>query len=128
MSVPEDIGKAIVTATIASAEGTDLFYGLAPDTPDFVVVVGTPAGGQPRDKTATIMYPNVQVYIRHTNYSTGYSKGESIITLFDQTGTTTRNGRVYYYMTAMQSVPNYLGIDDSGRHEFTVNFEVVCNV
>jgi len=126
--VTEDLGKAIIAGGYASAEGTDLFYGVAPSSPDNVVCLACPSGGMPREPTTTVMYPSVQVYIRNTNYSTAQTKGTSIISLLDQTTTTTRNGRVYYYIEAQQSLPNYLGTDENGRHEFTVNFTVVCEV
>ncbi len=113
-------------------EGTDLFAGYMPETPDACLVLYE-TGGQapvhamnPLAGQAVVEMPRVQVVCRSTayDYATARTKAHSAFKLLDGLPARTSNGTDYLWGTALQS-PFTLGRDDAGRVSIACNYEVV---
>jgi hypothetical protein len=124
--IEADIIARLVTAGVVSALGTDVFVGYMPSTPDNVVSV-TAYGGSPPITThdgAVMHRPSVQVRVRNSAQSTGWTKINSIYTALHGIANTTLNGSVYLLILANQE-PQPMGIDKNGRWEFVQNFSLI---
>ena len=107
--------------------------GKIPASPDRVVSLFE-YGGMPPDITHDKAYdvrPSLQVRIRaeslgSTGYATGIAKADAVLALLHGVSNTTLSSKPYKLILASGS-PIYLGTDDKGRPEWSVNFQIVKN-
>jgi len=106
--------------------GIDLFVGSKPGdgTIDACVVV-FPSGGSDPEPDYDYERPRVQVYIRgpKEDYETPAAKTEAVKAALKSKTNITKNGMRYVCIWQEGDVI-HLGMDEDGRHQFTVNFRI----
>ena len=123
--------------TYLSTEGTgtfgvDLFAGTMPPTPNLCVALfESPASLAPEYVMAgatggeILQRPRIQVQTRASRYEDAESKANQIHTKLSGLKNRTLSGVKYYWISALQSKPFHLAVDDQGsRHLFVCNYEV----
>jgi len=124
---PEDIATYLSTQGVATL-GSDLFIGplRPPSTAQGIettacFVQGT--GGGPASRifgTATeIRWPTVQVRVRSTGFSTGYSLCQSV---YDTLQSASIGSPAYMDVRAEQSGPIWIEQDENGHYHWALNF------
>lgn len=116
----EDIGT-LVPADIGSA----LFYGDYPSSPDNIITIYPSGGTDPAHSFTDREFenPSIQIRVRNKSYPAGFAQCERIKDTLDGLAERVINGN--RYLSIMQQgdiLP--LGRDDSGRHEWSINFNV----
>ena len=127
MGMLEDLSTYLAAQGIGT-EGTDLFIGAMPDSPDACVAIyqysgltpikamGIAAGGYVFER------PRVNVRVRSTTFVAGQAKAQDV---FDKLGGYSNDGVPgIVFVDALQS-PFQLGPDENNRQLFGCNFEVV---
>jgi len=98
--------------------GLDMFIGVMPDSPDDCVALFETGGFKPELATAALVeYPTFQVMVRGSEYQSARQRIDTIYKILH--GDTS-----IFYLIAAQQSPAYLGTDDNGRYEFSVNFKI----
>ena len=129
MGVLEDLGGYLDTQTGQLTAGTNLFYGLLPDTPAICVSLYENAGASPLSTMGSVNLPvlerpQLQVFVRHTSYSTGRDLADTIYRILTQIANATINSNTYLRVEAISSFA-VLERDESRRVIFVSNFDVV---
>ena len=129
MGVLEDLGGYLDAQTASLTAGTNLFYGLLPDTPNVCVSLYENAGASPvstmgSDNLPKLERPQLQVFVRHTSYSTGRDLADTVYRILTQIANATINSNSYLRVEAISSFSD-LQRDDNRRVLFVSNFDVV---
>ncbi|MBD3405119.1 MAG: hypothetical protein GF411_03165 [Candidatus Lokiarchaeota archaeon] len=109
--------------------GTDIFVGYMPDTNEIsnnVIAIYDTGGGDPHWDELNFVerYPTFQIAIRNNQYIAGYNRIETVrSTLNNLTDHTATDSR--YLVLHAKSDILYAGVDDKGRHIFTLNFRTI---
>jgi hypothetical protein len=132
--VAQDLADVLSTGGIGTV-GTDVFYGVLPDTVATGVAVVETGGSfslhtmGPGPATtfgagvATVERPRVQVFSRSPTYTTARAKAQDAFNLLDGLRDRTVNGRRYLWIAAVQS-PFDLGRDGNDRQQFAFNLDI----
>jgi hypothetical protein len=129
-----DVRAAIEAAGIGFTAGTNLFDGPeqsqgtgVPNEAAFVL----PYGGPPPsafcgNRTAEERYPAVQVLYRSDvdDFDGGESTARAILGALHHQTIFRGVGGSYTDCTGLQSLPLYIGVDESRRHRWTINLEL----
>jgi hypothetical protein len=121
----EDIATYLQTVGVGTI-GSTLFKGQIPTLPDNCVAVFQYAGSSPivtHDKKVLDSL-GLQIRVRNTEYSVGMTKAQEIIDLLSPKSNITIGTGFYLSVVANQN-PVPLGLDEKGRHEFSVNFSIL---
>ena len=129
MSVLEDLGGYLDAQTGSLTLGTNLFYGLMPETVDNVVALFENAGAPPNFTMGSVNLPQMerpqlQVLLRNTSYSNGRTLADSVYRILTAIANQTINTNSYLRVEAL-GMPQVLERDVSKRVVFTMNFDVV---
>lgn len=124
-----DIAKYLDTAGILDFDETGItgntFIDNLPAEPDTAVGIYTGSAGPPDTKTL-LDRPGLQFIVRAASSVTAYALAVSIRTaLHAQTNLTLTSGLLVRQMTANQSRPVYIGTDENGRHQYSVNISLL---
>ena len=118
----EELIPNIITAGLATAKGTDIFWYQQPETdlsPTTTITLkdtgGTPGVGAP---IASML---IQCLVRSVSPQTSRQVAAGVCTLFDETSGETENF-VWNSCQAIQ-LPTSIGEDDRRRHEYSFNLE-----
>lgn len=118
----------IVTYDASGVTG-NVFMDTLPPTPDLAVGVYTSGGRRPAVRNA-VDYPNVQLIVRGTRDPRGaHELARDIFDAFmpargfDRTELVA-GGAVVLSARAVQSEPVHIGVDENGRHRYSVNIEL----
>ena len=122
------VTNSIGTSGTASANGWSIYLGKMTAAPDRQIGLFE-YGGLPSELThdkAMDEYPSLQIRVRaeQNGYSTGIAKAVAIRALLHGLSNTTLTSTKYKLIRAMNS-PAYIGTDDKGRPEWTINFQIV---
>ena len=110
-----------------TASGGDCFVDRIPDQPDRLIAIFNTAG-PPGDIKDAYSSPGAQLRCRAagTDRRTAKTLADSVWSALHGLGDTTLPDGTWLVSCQADSTPAPIGLDDSGRHEFTVN--VVCEV
>ena len=127
----EDIADYLTAQDVTLVQGTKLFIGELPDSPDEVVAIFQYPGNPPSN-LGDNRSPGLQVRTRSDNYSDALQLLEDIYDILDPIGDefkddapqgATINGTFYLdFITQQEALP--IGEDSKGRPEFTQNYIV----
>ena len=129
-TILETVGSYLQTGAFGTA-GTNMFYGVLPESPDACIGVFEYEGLTPMFTmgTAGIMVdkPAVQILVRATrdDYVTGRDKADNIRRFLSSVSNTTLSGIRVLRIEPTGSV-NPLGVDKNSRPLFSANFR--CHV
>jgi hypothetical protein len=120
----EEIGQLIEENAIA-VQGSTLFLGTIPDSPDACVSLMEYGGMHPEQDMDALCYeaPSLQVTVRDPVYPNARAKIQQIINLLDRRANVTLGSAFYLRILANQS-PFPLGQDLNDRHRLVVNFDI----
>lgn len=126
-SVPEDL-IVYLDPLISETAGTDLFEGPQPERPPNLIAltnyVGEPAEDRVMGPSLTppgVEVTLVQVFVRNEKMATAKTKADAIHALLDGFDGTV-NGRVYYDIESINSMPFALGQDKEDLWSFACNY------
>lgn len=104
--------------------GTDLFVGDMPESPDACVALFDTGGSSPDPNK--YFRADVQVLVRGTvgSYSETYAVTETILLLLHEYYGTPSGSTYYYSVVWASGVPFYIGVDESNRPLFSLNFRI----
>jgi hypothetical protein len=123
------IAKAIADKAAAltlGAVGTDIFVSALPPTPDACFAVYDTEGTEP-DSYLPVRNPTFQILVRNTSYALGKAKIDAIREALHKLANFTSDS-VYFYAVLATSDGGYIGKDENGRHEFSINFRCKTRV
>lgn len=129
MVLPE-LTTYLATQGIGTA-GTNLFYGILPDTPDALVTLFE-YGGFPNEPdlgtggtTTRFEYPRIQMLCRGVkdDYDGPRLKAQQVVAALTAVVNTTLSG-IYYISVIPLQAPFFLRRDENFRVEFACNFQV----
>lgn len=130
MSTPDQDVVSFLNTNVASlTTGTNLFYGPVRPPDNYVpseAVFCLKTGGFPPEavlgKSLENHIKSVQIRVRgdKMDYSSGQTLADSIRDAF--LGATNVTG--YFDTRLMQTEPNYLGVDQDGHHEWSINVQL----
>lgn len=119
----EELVDDIVTAGLATAKGTDIFYDQLPETDlSPATTIGLKDTGGVPSMGTPIPGMTVQCLVRSTSYETARQTAAAIYNRYhDVTEITLAN----FYIQSGKAIqlPSSIGEDDRGRHEISFNFE-----
>jgi len=123
----EDI-KDIIDAdsALGLAFATDLFIGNEPGSPKNVVTIFDTPGFPPQlnlDKDEEYLYPSIQIQVRNTNYSTGWTLINDIKDFLHGRSHQTINATVYEVIIC-SGEPFLLDFDENDNARFVANFDI----
>lgn len=122
MTLIDDIAAYLVTNSIGTAVGTDVFKSYLPDTDSGTVIGVFDTGGtKPDVDLISLKKPTFQVFIRANNYSTGKAKLDSVRSLLHGVIETTIGSTYVLYMHALAE-GGHVGRSEDGQEEFSINF------
>lgn len=121
----DNLAQYLATNSIGT-EGTDLFIGVLPATPDNAVMIDQTGGVEP-DKYLPIKQPTIQIIVRNKSYTDGLDKITAIYDLLHQFKDyqSLETGGVDVMQIMALQEPTHLQQDDNFRHIFTVNFVIM---
>lgn len=123
--IVDDVKEYLNDNITSLTKATNLFVGYMPDEVDDVVVVYNTGGAEP-NKYIPTADPTFQVMIRNTDYVTGEELMDSITDELHQlTNQALTSGGAYFYNIMLMGEGSHIGQDESGRHEFSINF--ICH-
>lgn len=128
----EDIATYLVAQGIFTAKGTDIFVGDVPEDLSTGTMVLETGGPAPSVDIPTYD-PTFQIWIRSVDYATGKALLQTVRRALHQNQTGTGNTyfgyprfdntyNFYYYYIQAIAEGGYIGKDDRGRSEFSINF------
>jgi hypothetical protein len=121
---------SICSSGTASAGGWSGYIGKMPHAPDQAIALFEYGGTAPdiTHDLAYDVYPSVQVRVRAAvnGYATGITKADAILARWHGVSNTTYTSTFYKLILASSS-PVYIGTDDGGRPEWTINFRIIKN-
>lgn len=121
MNIISDIGEYLEDQSVG-AVGTSIFLSKTVDTPDNVICIFDNPSHQP-DRYIPTAVPDFQVYVRNKSYTAGKTKADSIMDLLHQKANVELiSGSNYFYYIMADTEVMFIGRDDKGRCEFSVNF------
>lgn len=106
----------------------NVFIGIVPDTPDECLTV-TASGGRPNDGTPNVVH-GVQIRTRSgLDPRRAYEMAlEAYDALTNFHGTTLTGGGEHVVLIQDRSgSPTSIGQDENGRHEYTIDLDVMCS-
>lgn len=106
--------------------GKNMFLGTKPDKPDNCIILFEYAGTPP-DLHWEGEYPGLQVWVRNTEYGEGREVIGDISNLLHGLHETTL-GNTRFLLIRARGSPEMLGMDESDRYEFVLNFEIIKEV
>ncbi|MDT8442374.1 MAG: minor capsid protein [Desulfuromonadales bacterium] len=117
----EDLAAMLTAAgVVGGATGWTLRFGVMPDTPDQVVALFRTGGGL----ADHVRRPGVQIRVRGTTHSVTESKAEDVIGTLHGRAQVAGTGRTLIDV-AMEGDMIWLGFDEAGRPEMTVNLTAI---
>lgn len=119
MSLVSDVAIYLQTESIGTL-GTNLFYSYLPANVEAGVVVLDTGGPQP-DPYLPTKEPTFQVLVRAASYDAGKTKLDAVRTALHQVVNETIGSTYFYFILAM-SEGGHIGLDESGRDLFSINF------
>jgi len=125
-SASEDIKDMLVdNSSLGLVFGTDLFIGKIPTTPANCITIRDTSGGIPDISldSSSFYNPTVQIIVRNTDYTVGYTLIENIRESLHGRAQETWNGTLYSVITAQSDIGS-LGWDDNDRALFSINFNM----
>jgi hypothetical protein len=102
---------------------TDIFTVLQPDSPAKVLTVYD-TGGFPRNIATGLHRPTVQIRTRANTYAEAYAFALSASELVAGLSNVSQGGAVYVLAKPMSEILS-LGVDAKGRHQVSVNIELM---
>lgn len=122
------VSGSVCSSGTAAANGWSGYIGKQPAAPDRVVTLFEYGGFPPElthDKSMDVM-PSFQVRVRCEagGYATGIAKADAVLARLHGVSNSTLTTTSYKLIRGMSS-PAYLGTDDKGRPEWTVNFQTI---
>lgn len=102
--------------------GSDLFAPYSPDI-DGAMVAVRDTGGQQPNAYIPLKKPTFQVFVRGISYSAGKTKLDAIRALLhQQVNVQLVASGIYFYYILAASEGGWIGRNENGMHEFTMNF------
>lgn len=92
------------------------------DMSDERIIMMETGGEEPGNEfgsTRSIQKPRVQVRVQSKNYKTGKADADQVWQILQD-----NKGSAYSRTQMLQSSPLYLGVDDDGRHDWSINAEL----
>jgi len=125
----EDLGGYLDTNSALVTLGTNLFYGLMPETVANCVTLYESGGAPPLFTQGTVNLPvmerpQLQMLVRNAVYATGRSTAEELYRILTAITNQTVNGNHYLRVEAI-SVPSLIERDANKRAVFSCNFDVL---
>ena len=124
------VAQSIGTANDAVKEGWGISIGKMPNHKDRMIGLFEYGGYPPElthDKSMDVM-PALQVRVRgepgSAGYTAGIAKADAILALLHGLSNTTLTSTSYKLIRANNS-PAFIGSDDRGRPEWTINFSII---
>jgi len=123
MSMISEIAEYLAGQGVGT-EGTNLFHAYLPDNATLpVVLVRDTQGPTPDPYIPDIRTPTFQIFIRSADYDTGNSKLSTIRGLLQRKLMTTLvDSGILFRKIVANSEGGYLEKNESGQHEFSMNF------
>ena len=128
MAVLEDMGDYLAAQGVAT-QGTDLFLGEMPDTPDACTALYLYAGGPAVQAMglaagkSVVDFPRLHVEGRAATLAAAEARVQAVYTKLHNLGPVTINAREYKHIVALQR-PYQLGVDQNERALCACNFEL----
>lgn len=122
MSLISEVAQYLEDNSVGTL-GTDLFAPYSPDVDGPLVAVRDTGGPEP-DRYIPIENPTFQVFVRATTYALGESKLNTVRDLLQrQANVQLVSGGIYIYYILATSNGGWIGKNEAGMHEFTINFQ-----
>lgn len=118
----EDIIKYLEENQIGTFK-KDLFGVAMPSSPANVICVYDGIGS-PADRYNVLDNPGIQIIVRNSNYKAGYEKAYKIYNLLHCLSNKQLGGFYILGCYGQNSPPGYIGPDNNGNHEFSLNFNL----
>jgi len=127
-SPSQDIKDMLVADTdLSLVYATDLFIGKEPADPKNCVTIFDTGGAPPQltmaGKGEDYFYPSIQIRVRNTKYTTGWTLIQNIRTSLHGRAQETWNGTLYSGIFC-SSGPALLDWDENHRVRFVINFNI----
>jgi len=121
----KDLLVAAGVGVFASQSGFGIFIGPEPTKPDTVITVREFAGPGPMARWR-IDFPSIQVMVRGApgGYQAAKAKAQAVLDELHSIPSQDLNGDRWNSIIAT-SGPGYLGLDESDRPKFAVNFKLI---
>ena len=120
MSLISEVRQYLIDESIIDESA--IFAPYSPDV-DGVMIAVRDTGGTAPDTYIPIENPTFQIYIRQTTYALGEAKLNTIRDLLHrQSNVQLVVDGIYFYFIAAQSNGGWIGKNENGMHEFTINF------
>jgi hypothetical protein len=115
----------LVTVDPSGVAG-NCFIDTLPATPETAVGIFSGSAGPPDAKTS-LDRPGVQLQVRgDTDPRTAFALAEALrVKLHGLSNLTLASGTLVKLITANQSQPVYIGTDENGRHQYSVNLSCI---
>lgn len=123
MNSPSDDIATILEDAGIGTKGTDLFSGSLPDTKMVLVIGVIDTGGFDTEYNTSIGKPTVQIRVRGAKFNDVYTKVAEIVAEISQAVDVTIDTTRYIHILET-SQPINLGLDDSNRWNYTLNFRM----
>lgn len=118
----EDIIKYLEENQIGTFK-KDLFGVSMPSSPVNVICVYDGIGSPP-DRYNVLDNPGIQIIVRNQNYKLGYEKAYKIYNLLHCLNNKQLGGFYILGCYGQSPPPGYIGPDNNGNHEFSLNFNL----
>lgn len=127
-SILVDLGGYIDSNFASLTLGTNLFYGMLPESPDNCVALFENSGIAPvftqgSNNAIKIERPQLQFLVRNTSYETGSALANSLYLFLTQVANQSINSTQYLRVVAISS-PSVIERDTNKRVLFTCNFDI----
>lgn len=121
MSAIDDLGIQLANDTGYSV-GNQLFKGNLPPTPDNAVAIINRIGIMPNPDIPENSNPMFQILVRDTSYSHGVATLAKVRQSLEAKTPTTIGSTYFYYILAVAE-GGWIGRDDNGRDQWSINFK-----
>ena len=127
-SILVDLGGYIDSNFASLTLGTNLFYGMLPESPDNCVALFENSGIAPvftqgSNNAIKIERPQLQFLVRNTSYETGSALANSLYLFLTEVANQSINSTQYLRVIAISS-PSVIERDSNKRVLFTCNFDI----
>ena len=116
--------QGLLTGQGLNVPDAQIYSGPIHEEMDHNCIAMVETGGSPPDDqydgSESIQYPEIQIRIRHRDRTKGKSDADDVWELVHDARPTSSYGK----SNAIGSGPAFLGVDDDGRYEWSVNVEL----